>query len=107
MTDIPTVAKIRREHPGLTSRQVADMAGVPLRIEYLMEIGGTVSRQEADQVLRALSTLTGVHCTFQTVGGFGIKEGSKQTQVMKTLKIEPHLTKARIGHYADKIVAPS
>jgi hypothetical protein len=107
MSELPTVAQIRREHPGLTSRQVADMAGVPLRIEYLMEIGSTVSRQEADQVLRALSKLTGVHCTFQTVGGFGIKEECEQTQVMQTIKIDPKLTKVRIGHYADKIVAPS
>lgn len=50
-----------RQHYGMTARDLAEMAGVPLRIPYLMEIGCPVSHNDATKVLRALSTLTNGH----------------------------------------------
>jgi hypothetical protein len=55
---LPTLQALRRKTP-LTAREVAEAAGVPLRIEYVMEIGGVVSQQEAEKVLAAFSRLTG------------------------------------------------
>lgn len=55
---LPTLQALRRKTP-LTAREVAETAGVPLRIEYVMEIGGLVSQQEAEKVLAAFSRLTG------------------------------------------------
>jgi len=53
-----TLQQIRRE-TSLTSRQLAETAGVPLRTEYMMEIGGHVAFEDAIKVLDALSQLTG------------------------------------------------
>jgi len=55
---LPTLQALRRKTP-LTAREVAEAAEVPLRIEYVMEIGGMVSQQEAEKVLAAFSRLTG------------------------------------------------
>jgi hypothetical protein len=52
-----TMRDIRQSH-GVTSQDLAKMAGVPLRIPYLMEIGCPVSQNDAAKVLQALSTLT-------------------------------------------------
>lgn len=49
--------EIRRES-GLTSRQVADAANVPLRDEYMFEIGGVISHDAKEKVIQALSILT-------------------------------------------------
>lgn len=59
----PTLQQVRRK-TSLTSRQVAEMAGVPLRIEYMMEIGSHVSLEDALKVIAALSQLTGHTYTF-------------------------------------------
>ena len=50
--------RLRREK-GLTSQAVADAAGVPLREEYLFEIGGVVSDEIKQKVLTAFHKLTG------------------------------------------------
>ncbi len=52
-----TIKDIRQRH-GLTAERIAQMAGVPLRVEYLMEIGCPVSKDDARKVLLALSSLT-------------------------------------------------
>lgn len=53
----PTIKDIRQRH-GVTAQDLAEMAGVPLRIPYLMEIGCPVSQIDAAKVMRALSALT-------------------------------------------------
>lgn len=55
-----TIKDIRQRH-GVTAQDLAKLAGVPLRIPYLMEIGCPVSQIDAAKVLRALSALTGGH----------------------------------------------
>ncbi|HEY4034336.1 MAG TPA: hypothetical protein VGL94_10270 [Ktedonobacteraceae bacterium] len=55
-----TIKDIRQRH-GVTAQDLAEMAGVPLRIEYLMEIGCPVSQNDAVKVMRALSALTSGH----------------------------------------------
>ncbi len=57
-TVLPTLQEVRRK-TAQTSRQLAEAAGVPLRIEYLMEIGGSVEQKDAERILEALSRLTG------------------------------------------------
>ena len=69
---LPTLQQVRRDH-GLTSRTLADEAGVELRIEYLMEIGGVVNRADAQRVLQALSRLTHTHYTEHDLGGLCIR----------------------------------
>jgi hypothetical protein len=61
----PTVMEIRQAHQ-LTSQQVADEAGVPLRVAYLLEIGGLVHKREAGKVIAALATLTGEPYTVES-----------------------------------------
>jgi transcriptional regulator with XRE-family HTH domain len=67
----PHIRDIRRQY-GLTSRAVADAAGIDLYTEYLLEIGGPVSNREIEQVLQALSHLTGEQFTRDNVRGLGI-----------------------------------
>src|SRR5713226_4530382 len=57
MEEIQTLMQVRREN-NLTSRQLADAAGIPLRVEYLAEIGGLVEEMEAGLLLEAISKLT-------------------------------------------------
>ena len=57
-----TIRGIRQRY-GITAQDVAQMAGVPLRIPYLMEIGCPVSQEDAAKVLQALSLLTNGHST--------------------------------------------
>ncbi len=52
-----TIKDIRQRH-NLTAERIAQVAGVPLRVEYLMEIGCPVSKDDARKVLLALSSLT-------------------------------------------------
>ncbi len=61
-----TTLKDIRQHYGVTAQDLAAMAGVPLRIPYLMEIGCPVSQNDAAKVLRALSTLTNGHSLVKT-----------------------------------------
>ncbi len=49
---------VRRE-AGLTSRAVAQAAGVPLRDEYVFELGAKVDQETKQKLIQALSTLTG------------------------------------------------
>ncbi|MDQ2887353.1 MAG: hypothetical protein M3Y39_14865 [Chloroflexota bacterium] len=69
--NLPTLQQIRSEH-NITSRAVADEAGVDFRTEYLLEIGVAVARDDALKILSALSTLTGQCCAIDTVGGLCI-----------------------------------
>jgi hypothetical protein len=72
---LPTLQQIRREHT-ITSRAVAEEAGVDFRTEYLLEIGAAVERDDALKILSALSTLTGERCAVETVGGLCIVTAS-------------------------------
>jgi len=47
-----------RQAAKLTTQEVADLAGVPLRVAYLMEIGGMTDREDVQKILHALSSLT-------------------------------------------------
>jgi hypothetical protein len=69
--NLPTLQQIRREH-NITSRAVAEEAGVDFRTEYLMEIGAAVTRDDALKILSALSTLTGECYAVDTVSGLCI-----------------------------------
>ena len=69
--NLPTLQQIRREH-NITSRAVAEEAGVDFRTEYLLEIGAAVTRDDALKILSALSTLTGQRYAVDTVGGLCI-----------------------------------
>ena len=82
----PHIRDIRRQY-GLTSRAVADAAGLDLHTEYLLEIGGPVSNREVEQILQALSYLTGEHFTRDNVRGLGISsdritKNSSQPNIM-------------------------
>lgn len=57
---------LRRE-ANITSQKLASVAGVPLHMEYLMEIGGLVDSQTAKQVLEAFSNLVGKTYTLENV----------------------------------------
>ena len=61
-----SIRAIRQRH-GLTAQQIAETAGVPLRVEYLMEIGGHVSKNDAKKVMQALSALTGDRSKFSDI----------------------------------------
>ncbi|HLZ61289.1 MAG TPA: hypothetical protein VKR06_30430 [Ktedonosporobacter sp.] len=63
---VTALLHVRREHH-LTSAQLADAAGVPLRIVYLGEIGGLIDAEDASKILKALSRLTGKLYTPATV----------------------------------------
>ncbi len=61
-----TIKQIRQRYH-LTAQRVAEMASVPLRVEYLMEIGCPVSKKDAEKVMQALSALTGDRFTLLDV----------------------------------------
>jgi hypothetical protein len=56
-----------RRSKHITSRQVADKAHVPLSTEYTAEIGGLVSKEDAERVLEAFSELAGMKYTLENV----------------------------------------
>jgi transcriptional regulator with XRE-family HTH domain len=60
-----TIKDIRQRH-GVTAQDLAEMAGVPLRVAYLMEIGCPVSRNDATRIMQALFALTNSHPLPQT-----------------------------------------
>lgn len=62
----PTLMQVRRDH-GLQSQELANHAGVPLRIEYQAEIGALITIDEAERILHALSHLTGTHYSLDSV----------------------------------------
>ena len=51
---------IRRQH-GISIHQIADLAGVAPREEYLFEIGARVDQGRAETLVRALNMLTRAH----------------------------------------------
>lgn len=60
----PTLLELRRSYDQLlgkqiTSRQVAEKAGVPVADEFMMELGCPVSLEVASRVIKAFSILTG------------------------------------------------
>ncbi len=59
--------RIRREH-GLTSQQVAEAAGLPLRIEYLCEIGVEIEEEDVQKIVLAMQRLTGCNYTREQLG---------------------------------------
>jgi DNA-binding transcriptional regulator YiaG len=65
--DQQATIKAIRQHHGMTGQDLADMAGVPLRIEYLMEIGCPVSQNDATKVMQALLALTNGHSSPKAV----------------------------------------
>ena len=58
MNEIKDFQQVRRAS-GLTSREVATLAEVPLREEYLFEIGGPTSPETRRKIIQAFSRLTG------------------------------------------------
>jgi transcriptional regulator with XRE-family HTH domain len=52
-----TIKEIRQRH-GITAQDLAERAGVPLRVEYLMEIGCPISQVDAAKIMQALFALT-------------------------------------------------
>ena len=52
-----TIKEIRQRH-GITAQDLAEQAGVPLRVEYLMEIGCPISQMDATKIMHALFALT-------------------------------------------------
>ena len=52
-----TIKQTRQQY-GLTTQQIAEMAGVPLRVVYLIEIDCPVSKDDVIKVMQALSILT-------------------------------------------------
>lgn len=64
---ITDLMRIRQAH-NLTSRQVADQAGLPLRVEYVAEIGGLVGKEDGEKIAEALSDLTRKHYTLDALG---------------------------------------
>ncbi|HLZ62214.1 MAG TPA: hypothetical protein VKR06_35155 [Ktedonosporobacter sp.] len=64
---LKALMKIRQEHH-LTTAELAQEAGVPLRVAYLCEIGGWVDEEEARKVVNALSRLTEKFYTLEMLG---------------------------------------
>jgi hypothetical protein len=64
---VTNLMRIRQAH-NLTSRQIADKAGLPLRVEYVAEIGGLVAKEDASKIAEALSVLAGKRYTLDTLG---------------------------------------
>jgi len=60
-SDQGAMIKQVRQQYGLSAQQVADIAGVPLRVEYLMELGCPVRSDDVLKVMHALSVLTNEH----------------------------------------------
>ena len=64
-----TLRDIERKHR-LSPLAVAAIAGVEPSRVYWMEVGGTLARKDAEQILGRLSEVTGQHYTPETVGGY-------------------------------------
>jgi transcriptional regulator with XRE-family HTH domain len=67
-----TIKDIRQRH-GVTAQDLAEMAGVPLRVAYLMEIGCPVSTNDATRIMQALFALTNSHPLPQTSPSTSLK----------------------------------
>jgi hypothetical protein len=52
-----------RQHYGITLDQLAGEAGLEKRVIYLAGIGGAISEGEAEQILQALTRITGERFT--------------------------------------------
>ena len=60
--------EIRRHH-GISIHQIANLAGVVPREEYLFEIGARIDQRRAETIVRALNTLTGAQYTLADFRG--------------------------------------
>src|ERR1700693_3130868 len=60
--------KIRRSR-GITIHQIADLAGVAPREEFLFEIGARIAQKQAENMVVALNQLTGEHYTLADFRG--------------------------------------
>src|SRR6266516_2555509 len=78
----------------------AEAAGVPLRIEYVIEIGGIVTQGEAEQVLTAFSRLTGQEYSLQNVqvhlAQHAARLPDQQPQIRPTARIQPVIRKVHL-----------
>ena len=75
-----------RQAKKLTSRQVADAAGVPLREEYLYEIGGIIGPESKEKLIQALSSLTSYH---YVLGDFEPLPVSDETVLLSIITYPP------------------
>ena len=62
----PTLLSLRRG-TGLTTEQLAQLAGVTLGKTYTVEIGGFVDPAIAKRVVAAFATLSGTPCTLNDI----------------------------------------
>lgn len=67
-----TIKDIRQRHR-ITTQDLAEMAGVPMRVPYLMEIGCPVSQNDATKVMQALFALTNGHSLSKASPGTSLK----------------------------------
>ena len=68
----PTLLKLRRQHnakhnTSITSKQIADAAGVRLSDEFLLELGRPVDALIANAVVSAYSALSGKSLSFADI----------------------------------------
>jgi hypothetical protein len=56
-----------RQQTRITTQELAREAGVSLRDAYIVEIGGFVERQIAEQVINAFSRLSGTSYTLDAI----------------------------------------
>ena len=73
-----------RRSKGITIHQVADIAGIEPREEYLFEIGARMDQQRAENIVSALNTLTG---EYYTLADFRAPVTEQPTTPMPTLPI--------------------
>lgn len=66
MSEKPTLLQLRREYNMktgqlITTKQLADTSGVELADVFQMELGRSITLENAEKVLHAFSCLTGKH----------------------------------------------
>ena len=72
MEEKRTLMKLRRDYNEraeipITSQRLAEVAGVALADEFLMELGRPVSAEVARRVIKTFNALTGQHYTFADI----------------------------------------
>jgi len=67
-----TIKDLRQRHR-ITTQDLAEMAGVPQRVPYLMEIGCPVGLDEATKVMQTLFALTNGHSLPNAFPGTSLK----------------------------------
>ncbi|HLZ63211.1 MAG TPA: hypothetical protein VKR06_40280 [Ktedonosporobacter sp.] len=90
---VTELMRIRRAC-GLTVGQLAELAEVPLRVEYLCEIGGWVEEEDARKVLNALSAFTGKYYSLETVSlNIKRKENEDDQEIAQRLPVLPRIAR--------------